>query len=240
MERDASSHILAIGAHPDDIEQTCGGTLLRMAERGYRTAILDLTAGEMGSRGTPELRAAEAAQAARVLRVAERRNAGLPDARLENTLEARMRVAAILRELRPQVVLLPYWEARHPDHARCSEIGAEACFVAGLRKLDLAGIPHRPRKVLYASQYAAVRPSFVVDISVQFERRLSALLSYRSQYADQEQAGGLFPSEAEVSERLRTVAQAYGAMIDVAYGEAFVVKETMRVDDIVRLGVRSL
>lgn len=240
MERNSAVHILAIAAHPDDVEQTCGGTLLKMAERGYRTAILDLTAGEMGSRGTPEQRLEEAAEAGRILRVASRSNAGLPDARLENTLEARMRVAAVIRACRPRVVILPYWKARHPDHARCSEIGYEACFLAGLRKLDLDGDPHRPRKILYASIYADVRPSFVVDISAQFTRRMQSLLSYRSQYASQKEAEGLFPDEADVVERLRTAARTYGALIDTEFGEPFVVREAIRVDDVVGLGVRSM
>ena len=240
MERRAAVHVLAVAAHPDDVEQTCGGTLLKMAERGYRTAILDLTAGEMGSRGTPEQRLEEAEEAARILRVSARSNARLPDARLENTLEARERVAASIRAYRPSVLILPYWEARHPDHARCSEIGYDACFLAGLRKLEIDGEPHRPRKILYASIYADVRPSFIVDVSTQFERRMESLLSYRSQYADQSQASGLFPGETDVAERLRTAARTYGALIDAEYGEPFVVKEAMRVDDIVGLGVRSL
>ena len=240
MGRDPACHVLAIAAHPDDVEQTCGGTLLKMAERGYRTAILDLTAGEMGTRGTPQGRLEEAKAAARALRVATRRNAGLPDSRLENNFASRLRVAAEIRALRPRVVILPYWEARHPDHSRCSRIGYEACFLAGLRKLDLEGEPHRPVKILYSSIYADVRPSFVVDISPQFERRLQALLCYRSQYADQDLAAGLFPSEADVAERIRSAARTYGALIDVEYGEPFVVKETLQVEDVVRLGVRSI
>ena len=240
MGRAIECHILAVAAHPDDIEQTCGGTLLKMAERGYRTAVADLTAGGMGSRGTSEARLEEAAAAAEILRLSARTNIELPDARLENTLDARLRVAAVIRSFRPRVVILPYWEARHPDHSRCAEIGYEACFLAGLRKLDLDGRPHRPRKILYASLYADVRPSFVVDISAQFERRLRALLSYRSQYADQARAEGLFPSEDRIAERIRAAARTYGALIDAEYGEPFVVKEAQSVDDIVQLGVRSI
>lgn len=240
MGQSTRFHIVAIAAHPDDIEQTCGGTLLKMAERGYRTAILDLTAGEMGSRGTPEGRLREAAEAARVLRVGARLNVGLPDSRLENNFESRRRVADKIRSLRPRVVILPYWEARHPDHSRCSRIGYEACFLAGLRKLDLEGEPHRPLKILYSCGYADVRPSFVVDISAQFERRLQSLLCYRSQYDDQKLASGLFPSASEVAERIRSVARTFGALIDTEYGEPFVVKESLRVEDIVQLGVRSV
>src|SRR5215813_14624312 len=140
--------VLAIAAHPDDIEMTCGGTLLRMAELGYRTGVLDLTAGDMGTRGTPEERLVEAEAAASHLQLAWRGNLHLPDARLENTLSARMTLAVKIRELKPRVVILPYWQARHPDHYRASELGFEACFLAGLKKLDPYTDPHRPAKVL--------------------------------------------------------------------------------------------
>ncbi len=160
-----SLDVLAIAAHPDDVEQTCGGTLIRMAEMGYRTGVLDLTAGDMGTRGTPEERIAESQAAARHLLLAWRDNLHMPDARLENTLTARMTLAMKIRELKPRVVILPYWEARHPDHYRASEMGFEACFLAGLKKLDEYSAPHRPQKILYSSLYADVKPSFIVDIS---------------------------------------------------------------------------
>ena len=235
-----SLDILAIAAHPDDIEQTCGGTLLRMAERGYRTGALDLTAGDMGTRGTPEQRLAEAEVAARHLRLQWRGNLRFPDARLENTLSARMTLAVKIRELRPRVVILPYWEGRHPDHYRASELGYEACFLAGLKKLDEYSEPHRPYKVIYSSVYSRAAPSFVVDISAQFEARMAALLSYQSQYGAQQVGGALFPQEQEIRERLGAVARFYGNLIGVKYGEPFVVKETIQVDDIVNMGVRSL
>jgi bacillithiol biosynthesis deacetylase BshB1 len=232
--------LLAIAAHPDDVEQTCGGTLIRMAEKGYRTGVLDLTAGEMGTRGTPETRLGEAGEAARHLLLAARENLGFPDARLENTLAARLTLAAKIRELRPRVVILPYWQGRHPDHYRASEIGYEACFLAGLRKLDERSEPHRPHKVVYASIYTNVSPSFVVDISAQFDRRMEALLSYRSQYGDWQAAPGLFPDEKEIRERLAAIARFFGNLIGVRYGEPFVVKEMLPVDDIVALGGRSI
>ena len=235
-----SLDILAIAAHPDDIEQTCGGTLIRMAERGYRTGALDLTAGDMGTRGTPEQRLAEAEVAARHLRLAWRGNLRFPDARLENTLSARMTLAVKIRELRPRVVILPYWEGRHPDHYRASELGYEACFLAGLKKLDEYSAPHRPYKVIYASLYANVKPSFVVDISGQFEARMAALLSYQSQYGAEGEGSGLFPQEQEIRERLGAAARFYGNLIGVKYGEPYLVKETMQVDDIVNMGVRSI
>ena len=232
--------ILAVAAHPDDVEQTCGGTLIRMAELGYRTGVLDLTAGDMGSRGTPEIRLRESEAAAIRMLLAWRGNLRLPDARLENTISVRMRLAAEIRNLRPRVVILPYWEARHPDHYRASEIGFEACFLAGLKKLDENTEPHRPSKIIYSSLYANVAPSFVVDISAQFERRMSALLAYDSQYGEHSEAADLFPRQQEIHDRLAGIARFYGNLIGVKYGEPFVVKETLRVDDITAMGVRSL
>jgi bacillithiol biosynthesis deacetylase BshB1 len=232
--------ILAIAAHPDDVEQTCGGTLLCMAARGYRTGVLDLTAGDMGTRGDPETRIAESQEAARLLRLAWRGNLRMPDARLENTLAARLSVAVKIRELQPQVVILPYWEGRPPDHYRASEIGYEACFLAGLRRIDEGSQPHRPRKILYASSYANVAPSLVVDISEHFDRRMASLLAYRSQYGAQGEGRSLFPEEPEIRERLAAVARFYGNLIGARYGEPFVLKETMQVDDVVALGGRSI
>jgi bacillithiol biosynthesis deacetylase BshB1 len=231
--------ILAIAAHPDDVEQTCGGTLIRMAEAGYRTGVLDLTAGDMGTRGTPELRIQESQDAAKKMLAGWRSNLRLPDARLENNIAARMTLAGTIRMLRPHVVILPYWEARHPDHYRAGELGFEACFLAGLRKLDEDSEPHRPYKVIYSSLYANVIPSFVVDISAQFDRRMEALFSYASQYGDGQPGSDLFPNQAEIRERLAGIARFYGNQIGAKYGEPFVSKETMRVDDIVTLGPRT-
>jgi bacillithiol biosynthesis deacetylase BshB1 len=232
--------LLAIAAHPDDVEQTCGGTLLRMAEAGYRTAIIDLTAGDMGTRGSPEIRVSESADAAKILKITHRENLHFPDARLENSMAGRMTLAQRLRELRPRTVILPYWEGRHPDHYRTAELGYEACFLAGLRKLDQYTEPHRPFKILYSSLYANVTPSLVVDVTQQFERRMQSLLAYRSQYGGAEAGSELFPDEQEIRDRLAATARFYGNLIGVKYGEPFVVKETMRVDDVVALPVRSL
>jgi bacillithiol biosynthesis deacetylase BshB1 len=231
---------LAIAAHPDDIEQTCGGTLIRMAEMGYRTGALDLTAGDMGTRGTPEERIAESEAAGKYLLLGWRGNLRMPDARLENNIAARMTLALKIRELQPRVVILPYWQARHPDHYRAAEMGYEACFLAGLKKLDEYSDPHRPFKILYSSVYADVKPSFVVDIGAQFERRMAALLSYASQYGETAEGEGLFPREAEIRERLGAIARFYGNLIGVKYGEPFVVKEAMQIDDIVAMPVRSI
>jgi bacillithiol biosynthesis deacetylase BshB1 len=248
--------ILAIAAHRDDVEQTCGGTLLKMAERGHRTAILDLTQGEMGTRGTVEDRACEADEAGRILKVSWRRALDIPDGRVENTFGNRLKVASVIRELRPRVLILPYWQARHPDHATASVLGYEAAFLAGLAKLGhteatadippdslqaLASLsPHRPFKVVYASLYADVRPSFVVDISEQFETRFSALMAYHSQYRDQSAGSGLFPRQAEIRERLAAMAAFYGLLAGVQYAEPFVQKEVGLVADLVAIPVQSL
>ncbi len=236
----ASFDILAIAAHRDDVEQTCGGTLLKMAELGRRTAILDLTQGEMGTRGTVEERSLEAAEAARILRVGWRQALDIPDGRVENTYDNRLKVARVIRELRPRVLILPYWQARHPDHATASILGYEATFLAGLAKLDLGAVPHRPYKIVYASLYADVRPTFVVDISEQFEARTDALMAYRSQYQDQEQGSKLFPRQAEIRERIAAMAGFYGLLAGVRYAEPFVQKEVGLVDDLMAIPVQSI
>jgi bacillithiol biosynthesis deacetylase BshB1 len=248
--------ILAIAAHRDDVEQTCGGTLLKMAQRGYRTGILDLTQGEMGTRGSAEDRAREANQAATLLRVSWREALDIPDGRVENTWENRLKIARVLRQQRPRVVILPYWQGRHPDHYTCSTLGYEACFLAGLGKLgrtqqsapaalqDLEAIaelpPHRPFKIVYASLYFDVRPTFVVDITDQFETRFEALMAYQSQYTDQSEGAGLFPMQAEIRQRLEAMASFYGLLAGVKYAEPFVQKEIGLVDDLLAIPVKSI
>jgi bacillithiol biosynthesis deacetylase BshB1 len=235
--------ILAIAAHRDDVEQTCGGTLLVQQALGWRTGILDLTRGESGTRGTAAERAAEAETAATLLRVAHREALDLPDGNVQNTLENRLKIAAVLRRLRPRVVILPYWQGRHPDHYTASTLGYEACFAAGLARLDLPsdlGAPHRPFKILYASLYADVRPTFVVDISAHIETRLQSLLAYRSQYGSQPVGAGLFVPEEDIRERTFATARHYGLLAGVRYAEPFVQREVACVQDLMSLPVQSL
>lgn len=239
LDNVAPLDVLAIAAHPDDIEQTCGGALLKMAGMGYRTGALDLTAGEMGTRGTPGRRIEESRAAARILGLAFRENLRMPDARLENNVSLRLTLMAVVRRLKPRVVILPYWEARHPDHYYASILGFEASFLAGIRKLDDQSGPHRPFKIVYASMYANVAPSFVVDITPHFERRMESLFAYESQYGESPDGAGLFPARGEIHDRLRSIARFYGNLIGVKYGEPYVVKETLRVDDLVTMGVRT-
>ena len=237
----ASFDILAIAAHRDDVEQTCGGTLLKAAQAGQHTGILDLTQGEMGTRGTAESRGKEAARAAEILQVSHRQALDIPDGRVENTYENRLKIARVIRELRPRVVILPYWHARHPDHYNCATVGYEACFLSGLAKLEIGGTqPHRPFKIIYASLYHDVRPTFVVDITAQFDARVESLFAYSSQYTDQAAGGGLFPKKDEIRERLAAMAGYYGLLVGVRYAEPFVSKEVGLVEDLTLLPVQSL
>lgn len=232
--------VLAIAAHRDDVEQTCGGTLLKMAQLGHRTAILDLTRGEMGTRGTAQDREREAAEAARILQVSWREALDIPDGRVENTWGNRLKVAGVIRQLRPRVVILPYWQGRHPDHYTASTLGYEACFVAGLKKLPLDGEPHRPFKIVYATLYFDVRPTFVVDITEQFESRMASLFAYKSQYADQQTGSDLFPERQEIRERIEAMARFYGMLAGVRYAEPFLQKEVGLVEDLTTLPVQSI
>ena len=232
--------ILAIAAHRDDVEQTCGGTLLQSSAVGLRTAILDLTAGEAGTRGSAVERASEAEEAGRILRVAWRQALDLPDGRLENTWESRLKIASVLREARPRVVILPYWQARHPDHATAATLGYEACFAAGLAKVETGAPPHRPFKIVYASLYADVRPSFVVDISAHVEPRFESLMAYRSQYENQSSGGQIFVPKEEIRERTFALARFYGMLGGVRYAEPFVQKEVGLVEDLTLIPVQSM
>jgi bacillithiol biosynthesis deacetylase BshB1 len=240
MPQTSLVEILAIAAHRDDVEQTCGGTLMVQSAAGFSTGILDLTQGESGTRGSAAEREAEANAAAKILRVNHREALDLPDGSLQNTLANRLKVAAVIRRLRPRVVILPYWQGRHPDHYTSATLGYEACFAAGLSKLDLDGKPHRPYKILYASLYADVRPTFVVDITPHIETRLEALLAYRSQYGDQTQGAGLFVPESEIRERMFATARHYGLLAGVRYAEPFVQKEVGLVADLMHLPVASI
>ncbi|MGA2207332.1 MAG: bacillithiol biosynthesis deacetylase BshB1 [Terracidiphilus sp.] len=237
---DFRADVLAIAAHRDDVEQTCGGTLLRMAARSLRTAILDLTQGEAGTRGTAADRVREADEAARILGVGWRQALNLPDGEVANTLDNRIAIVRILRLLRPRVVILPYWQARHPDHSITATLGYEACFLSGLEKVETGAAPHRPFKIVYASLYADVRPSFIVDITPFIEQRHRALMAYRSQYANQSAGTGLFVPEEEIRERTFAEARHYGLLAGVRYGEPFVQKEAGLVDDLTLLPVQSI
>lgn len=234
--------LLAIAPHPDDVELTCGGTMLKMAQTGYSTGILDLTRGETGTRGTPATRLKEAERAGRLLGAKVRRNLGLPDAHLRVCDEFKAAIAEIIREFEPNTVILPYWQGRHPDHYTAATLGYEACFVAGLKNYALPGEAFRPFKIIYAAAYADVRPTFAVDITKQYDGRRRAILAYASQFnppkKDRRSKVALPLDELEA--RMSDTARHYGRMIGVKYAEGFVVKEVMQADDVVRMPVRSM
>ena len=234
--------LLAIAAHPDDVELTCGGTLLKTAQLGYKTGILDLTQGEMGTRGTPETRAKEAATAAKILRVSWRGTLGVPDSDVQPTRQHKLKLAQVIRELRPHTVILPYWEARHPDHYHAATLGYEGCFLAGLKQLPIEGEAHRPFKILYSTSYAPVRPTFVVDISEQFEARRRAILAYGSQFRPKKRDKRSKVSLAidRLDDEMNQLARHYGQMIGAKFGEPFLQKELVAVDDVIKLPVRSI
>ncbi|HEY4735255.1 MAG TPA: bacillithiol biosynthesis deacetylase BshB1 [Gemmatimonadaceae bacterium] len=237
----AKVDVLAIAAHPDDMELICGGTLVRAHMLGRTTGILDLAAGEMASKGTPELRAIEAAKAAKVMGVSVRENLGLPDGGIRNTPETRAQVAVVIRRLQPKIVITHSLHGRHPDHPIVAQLVRDACFVAGLRKIEPTIPVHRPLKVLHALSFREdnEKPTFVVDISDSFEKKLEAIRCYESQFGDAVQAGEVYPNGEPLAELIRHHAAHYGSLIRCRYGEPFYTTETMRVDDVGALEVST-
>jgi N-acetylglucosamine malate deacetylase 1 len=236
-----SVDILAIGAHPDDMELICGGTLVRANMLGRSTGILDLAAGEMASRGTPELRAKEAAKAAKVMGVSVRENLGFPDGGIQNTPDTRAKVAVVIRRLKPKVVITHSQHGRHPDHPTVAQLVRDACFVAGLKKIAPEFAPHRPLKVIHALSFREdnQKPTFVVDITESFEKKLEAIGCYASQFGDAVQAGEVYPNGEPLNDLIRHHAAHYGSLIRCRYGEPFYTTETMRVDDVGALEVAT-
>src|SRR6202140_1154111 len=233
--------ILAIAAHPDDIELICGGTLIRAQMLGRSTGILDLAAGELATRGTPEIRAKEAAKAAKVMGVSVRENLGLPDGGIQNTPETRAKLAVAIRRLKPKMVITHSQHGRHPDHPIVAQLVRDACFVAGLKKIEPKVAPHRPPKVLHALSFREdnQKPTFVVDISESFEKKLEAIACYGSQFGEAVQAGEVYPNGEPLPDLIRHHAAHYGSLIRCKYGEPFYTTETMRVDDVAALEVST-
>lgn len=233
--------VLAIAAHPDDMELICGGTLIRAHALGRSTGILDLAAGEMASRGSPELRAKEAAKAAKVMGVSVRENLGLPDGGIQNTPETRAKVAVVIRRLQPKIVITHSLHGRHPDHPIVAQLVRDACFVAGLKKVEPSVPIHRPLKVIHALSFREdnEKPTFVVDITEAFEKKLEAIGCYESQFGDAVQAGEVYPNGEPLNDLIRHHAAHYGSLIRCRYGEPFYTTETMRVDDVGALEVST-
>jgi bacillithiol biosynthesis deacetylase BshB1 len=234
--------LLALAAHRDDVELTCGGTLAKAVRAGHRVGIVDLTQGESATRGDAATRAAESVRAAAALGVHVRLNAGMPDAHLGNDEASRKAVVELIRRTKPKVVILPYPVGRHPDHRVASELGRDACFLAGLAKYGGAGEPHRPFKILYALAYREdpVKPTFVVDISDTFEAKMQAVRCYASQFDGAKAAGEIFPTGQDLYELIRVQSAHYGSLIRRPYGEPFFTHETLVVDDVMMLGGQSI
>lgn len=234
-------HLLAIAAHRDDVELTCGGTLIKAARQGYRTAVVDLTQGEMGTRGSAATRAAEASRAAEVMGLAARENMDLPDAGIVNDPPTRERLARMIRRFRPRVVIAPAPTGRHPDHIVTSQLVRDACFVAGLAKVAPDVPKYRPHKIVHTLSFRqdAAKPTFVVDITDDFERKMDAVRCYDSQFGGVTQAGEVYPNGEPLYDVVRHYAAYYGTLIRRRYGEPFFAGETMMVDDIVALEVAT-
>jgi bacillithiol biosynthesis deacetylase BshB1 len=234
--------LLAIFPHPDDAELGCGGTLAKAAAAGHRVGIVDLARGEMASRGTVELRGQESQRAAKVLGVCSRENLGLPDAGLRNDPATREQLALVIRRLRPRVVIAPALEGRHPDHRVAAQLIRDACFVAGLAKVAPEVEKHRPLKILHCLTHRQdfVRPTFIVDISMELERKLDSIRCYESQFAGLTQAGEVYPNGEPLEEIVRHNAAYYGSLIRRRYGEPYFTTEMMAVDDVMSLEVSTL
>lgn len=232
--------VLAIAAHRDDTEIVSGGTLIKMVDLGHKVGILDLTAGEAGTRGDQNTRATEAECAARVMNLTFRHNLHLPDAGLFLTQENALAVAEVIRRTKPEMVVLPSGQQRHPDHSIAGEIGYRACFLAGLIKLPISGETHRPRKIYYSCSFLDLRPTFIIDISAQFKRKCDAVGCYKSQFEEKPGEREVYPPARNIFDYMEVQNRRYGYMIGVMYGEAFIMKEMLAVDDPLKLPGKSI
>jgi len=232
--------VLAIAAHRDDVEITCGGTIIKLADSGKKVGILDLTRGEMGSKGTAEERERDANEAAEIMGVGWRGNLELPDAGVEANHQNNLKVARIIRTFQPELVILPFWEQRHPDHLAAQQIGYDACYLAGLKKLDIEGEAHRPRKIIYASSFRDVRHSFYVDVTVQMQRKLEAVRAYKSQFDGSPESNRIYKPGVNIFEFMTVTARHYGHLVGVDYAEAFTIKENILIDDPYAMPVQSI
>ena len=246
--------ILAIAAHPDDIEITCGGMLIKMSSRGRKIGALDLTQGEMGTHGDESDRAREAKCAADKMGLVYRENLSFPDSQLENTYEYKLGVAQAIRNTKPELVVLPHWNQRHPDHLATTQVAYDACFIAGLKKANLDGEPHRPRKIIYASYFRNMDYSFLVDITDSFQQKCEAVACYVSQFG---KTGGegvfrdrfippdvtnkdIFAPGLNIFEMMQVRAMQLGQLVGVRYAEAYTIKEQILIDDPISMPVKSI
>ena len=229
--------ILAFGAHADDVEITCGATIIKSAARGYKTGVIALTRGEMGTRGTPEIRAQEFKASAEIMGLAVYKMLDIPDGRVEVTWENKLKIIAEIRAYKPRIIFAPYWVERHPDHEKTSHLVRESAYLSGLKKIDTGQDAFRPLRIIFYQSRFEFTPSFVVDTSEFYDRKRSAIQAYASQFhrPDRPQAG---PGSEETSisrpeflDHIEIRDRRYGAQIGVKYGEPFLVREALRVDD---------
>ena len=232
MSEESRADVLAVGAHPDDVELRAGGTLHKLAEKGYRVVICDLTRGEAATRGTPEQRLEEASKAAAVLGASERINLGLPDGRLTDLLEYRDRIIEVIRRFRPTLVLCSYPEDLHPDHAAAGRLLKACLYPAGIGKYPVEGVPWRPRALLFYMAHSFFRPDFIVDTTGHFEAKRRAVECYRSQLYNPPSPGPLtWVSKPDLFEELKGRDRYFGSLIGRRYGEPFAVMGFVPFDD---------
>lgn len=231
---------MAFGAHPDDIELGCGGTLAKLTESGRHIVLVDLVRGELGTRGTPKTRQQESEKAAEILGAAARENLKLEEGNIQPTLEAKRRVVEVLRRWRPMLLFVPYWQDRHPDHVRTSQLVYEATFLSGLSRFDTGQDSHRPPKLLYYMGWQAFPPSFIVDISEQLERKMAAIQAYATQFVEEASPDPSTRLTSPMTEWLiRSRTGYYGSLIGKRYGEGFLIRGQLEVDDPLELKFSS-
>lgn len=232
--------VLAVAAHPDDVEITCGGLLIKMSQLNRKVGVLDLTRGEMGTFGDENDRDKEAAEAGKIMGLSYRGNLELPDSKLDERREYKLKLAQSIRDLQPELLILPHWEQRHPDHLVCSKIGFDAAFLAGLKKIELEGEPFRPRKIIYSCYSKTSEHSFLVDISDQFEQKCQAVKAYQSQFKNPENAKRIFQPGIDIYEYMKTKAAYFGLQCGVQYAEAYIIKESILIEDPQNMPVASI
>ena len=224
--------VLAFGAHPDDVELAVGGTLVKLAELGYRTGVVDMSRGELGSRGTPSIRAREAQLAARVMKLAARENLRLEDGAIFNSKIARLKVVEVLRKYRPDLVMTHYWDDQHPDHIQTSHIVSDSCYLAGLAKIETRHPRFRPAHVLYFRIPYSVSPSFLVDITKHFDKKMKAIRCYKSQlHYPQSDEPQTYLSVPEFLPRIEAKHRYFGYLLRSGYAEAFFSKRAIALAD---------
>lgn len=227
--------VLAFGAHPDDVELTCAGTIIKLHAMGYKTGVVALTRGELGTRGTAELRKQEFEAAGNIMGLSVHKMLDIPDGQVMLNMANKLKVIREIRTYRPRIVFAPYWKVRHPDHGHASHLVREACFFAGLKKIETGQEAFRPNKVIYYAARFEFEPSFIVDVSDHHDKKVAAIQAYKSQFhnPEKDQYGDEETniSRPEFLEAIITRAKQYGSYIGVPYGEPFLVREPMRLED---------